>query len=55
MNKQLNELKENTNKQMNKIKRTIQDIKEKIKKDMESLKNNQSEINNINIPNKNCN
>jgi gas vesicle protein len=46
MNKQLNELKKNTNKQMNEIKKTIQDIKEKINKDMETLKNNQSEMNN---------
>jgi uncharacterized coiled-coil protein SlyX len=46
VNKQLNELKENTCKQMNENKKTIQDMKEEINKNMEILKNNQSEINN---------
>jgi predicted nucleic acid-binding Zn-ribbon protein len=47
VNKQLNELKENTNKQM-KLRRlsTIRHMKEEINKDMETLKNNQSKINN---------
>jgi esterase/lipase len=46
VNKQLNELKENTNKQMNEIKKTMQGMNEEINKNMETLKNNQSEINN---------
>jgi esterase/lipase len=45
MNKQLKELKENSNKQMNEIKKTMQDMKEVINKDIEILKNNQSEVN----------
>jgi hypothetical protein len=35
VNRQLNELKENTNKQMSEIKKAIQDRKEEINKDME--------------------
>jgi thiamine biosynthesis lipoprotein ApbE len=37
---------------MNEIKKTLQDMKEEINKDMETLKNNQSEIKKLNIPNK---
>jgi translation elongation factor EF-Ts len=44
MNKQLKELKENSNKQMNETKRTMQDIKEEINKYIETLKNNQTEM-----------
>jgi predicted nucleic acid-binding Zn-ribbon protein len=46
MNKQLNEVKENTNKQMNEVKKTNQDMKEEINKDMETLKNNLPKISN---------
>jgi hypothetical protein len=55
MNKQLKELKENSNKKMNKNKKTMQDMKEEINKDIKILKNNQSEINSSKIPSKNIN